>query len=366
MAHHLTLLAPLALALLLLGGCGARGTPTPTHNETTLPAAAAQAALAAAESYRWQTTFAIQAGNDSEATAFVEGERSHTSDAERVLISERAGGDPQAGWVRVGPSLWLANADGSWVPLPASSAQEAIRRLQFLDPATVWATLAAGPAPTARLVGTEQMEGRDVAHYRWESEHTPAFLAAEEITPTQPIQFDAWLDSTSQAPLKTAMRLTGRNAKNEQGTIALDIAVRALGTALTITPPEGAASLPGASSERITEALADGTTLPLAPGAQPTLPETVADEIATLVQTFALLGQEPGIALQLYSTSDEIAALEAFFERELPAAGWTVDQRVPGQYTDDALTLLASDSAHNAQIIMIPLAGGTLVITTVQ
>jgi hypothetical protein len=354
------------LCLLTAPGCN-QNTPTPTASGASL-ATEAQKALAGAASYHWVSTFSIKTSAEPEAaTVIMQGERTREPDAEQVALREQEQGDLQAGWVRVGTDLWLYNlSNQSWMPLPASAATEAIGRLQFLDPTQVWQSLAGqGIVNQSEKEGTE-LDGRPTLQIAWEQETTPSFLPVNQITPTQPVQFSAWLDRETRLPLRTSMTLEGTNAKNESGTMQLDIQLSAVGQPLAIAPPEGAPTLPGASSQRVTEALADGTALPLAPGAQETLPETLPDQLKTLVQTFSLLGNEERIALQVYTSDRPQQALDEFFTTSLPAGGWTINERVPGQYTPDALSLLASNQQRNAQIILLPLGQQTLVITTLQ
>lgn len=362
----LALQAPLFLMLVLVA-CNRQTAPAPPAVSDSLAERLPRAreALQNVSSYRWTTTFSIKTGSAPEAaTVLVEGARSREPDGTQVEIRKPGSESQQTGWVQIGDDFWLYR-NGEWIPLPASAATDAVDHLAFLDPVGLWDALDDSTVVDGERVGEERVGEYNTQHYRL-SRRGSAFLPAEQITPTRRVSQDLWLDAASGLPVKTRLQIEGTNPQGVSGQMTLETVLSDIGAPLAIAPPAGAAPRANAGSDRVIESLPDGSTLPLASGAEPTLPEALPDNVKELVQSFSLVGNEPSLALQIYSTPASVDDLASFFVSTLTSEGYALDQRVTEAYTGNATVLLFSTNERNAQIILIPLDAQTLVITTLQ
>lgn len=349
------------LILLLLLACnGRQEEPTPTVADAGQVLGEARTALEAAAPYRWTTTFSIQTGDEPEVALTATGERSATPAASRVEIREPGSTSAQAGWVRIGEDLWILQ-ESNWVALPASAAGS-IDRLAFLDPAGLWSTLDDEGASQSEVVGEETVGDYETRHYRF-TRSDAGFLPTEQFTPTVPVRQDIWIETETSIPVRTALHLEGTNPNGVSGQINLEITLSEIGEEVAIAPPADAA---GAAIGRVSEALPDGTSLPLAPGAEEALPEDLPEGVDQLVANFSLIGDQPSLALQIYSTPEGLTELTTFFEETLTAEGYSAGPLSTDVYGVGDRVLLFSSETHNVQVILVPLDEGTLVITTLQ
>lgn len=355
----------LLVILILTAACSMFTTPAPEDPEVLFKDG--KTALQNLDSYRYVTELKIEAPDSQPRTLRVEGKRINDPLSQEVRVTDAETQALFARWIRINDSYWIYDPAGdSWSSVPASTAQQSLASISFIDPAEIWASIDPNGLGTAEFIGNEEINGHETVHYQSSLENAPQLPEDSQLQNASRVEQDAWFDTESDVPIRTRFFADGAgsagNASYEVVTTLQDLN----SDEIVIEEPQEQIPTLGAGTSPRLQSLKDGTELPVHPDAEQTLGQ-LSDQALPLVHNFDQVSRSDNVAVQVYTVPLSVEELESYFRQTLEDEDWTFDQRVSSGPTEKAVSMVFSREQNNAQVVLIPMENGrSLIITTLQ
>jgi hypothetical protein len=237
-------------------------------------------ALSELDSYRtrMRTTWTTSEGTSEEFVM----EREYTADplAQRMAVVGEGG---NVEFVQIGTTAWSCFADACvQVQQDAADFEDSFAG-SSLEPEAFTSD------SNAEFEGNEEVNGVNAKHYSVDPKMVlSALLARADISD---LQAEVWISDESSLPTFVVRYLLSWNEKREEveGTVEYNYEVYDVNEPITIEPPEGA-------------------------------PEGAAEDVPMYEGASEVMTTGP---MTMFSTTDDVATVAAFYNTELPANGWT-------------------------------------------
>jgi hypothetical protein len=269
-----------------------------------------------------------------------------------------------------------APAEQKWlkVPMQSQSGLTAIVR-DRLDPNRLAGSAPAAVFSHANLVGNEQVNGVNTAHYRTSGSLLQQFLAPQIGTDSRVVggQADFWvaeadsylkqytLDATLLGKDGTQVRETARLlVSDENQPVQIEAPAPDQVTdspLLDVTPAPAPAQAPVST---VDAAQATINALPAPPGSQIATLSSLPAQTQSALQAYV----NPTGARLIYASSASVADLAAFYHQQMPALGWSEVMSTPAGGGRPALGMYGKND-RNLMLVIMPdpaMGGRSLVL----